>query len=83
MAAIPAQVYPNPNNGVFTVEAMGYEQDFRAEVLNATGQVVATNTMRANVLARADFDLSDQAPGLYIVRLQSATETVTKHIVVR
>lgn len=76
-------VYPNPNNGVFTVEALGYDQDFKAEVLNATGQVVATNRMQANVLARADFDLSDQAPGLYMVRLQSATETVTKHIVVR
>ena len=76
-------IYPNPTEGRFTVEAMGYNSDFRMEVLNSLGQVVATDRLAANVLMRAEVDLSDQAPGLYMVRLHSASETVTKTVLLR
>lgn len=67
-------VYPNPNNGLFTIElANGLTKTI--EIIDVTGRVVLTNTTSNNV---TDVNISTLANGVYYVKVRSenATEVV-------
>lgn len=62
------KVYPNPSTGWFELwmdEGMVCE---KAEIFNAAGQVIHAEQTSSSYLT---FDLSDQAPGFYFLRVQS------------
>lgn len=72
-------VYPNPNNGVFTVvKANGISKSI--EVVDVTGRVVLSSNTSANT---ADINISALANGVYYVKVSSDNTTevvkVVKH----
>lgn len=62
------QVYPNPNNGIFTVSVTNIQGNATVEVLDLSGRVLRTGVMVMGAQSRMDFDLGGQASGLYLVR---------------
>jgi PKD repeat protein len=75
------KVYPNPNNGVFTLAINATVGDVVIEVLDMQGRVVyASNENNIQTGFTKQISLETQASGLYMIRLTSATEQHTLRV---
>lgn len=70
-------IYPNPGTGVFTL-ATDIEGNYDLMVTNVQGQQVYSAKMNGT----ATINLTDQAKGIYFVRLSNAVNTLVKKIVI-
>ena len=66
-STIGTVVYPNPNNGLFTIE-LNNGSVKTIEVMDLTGRIVLANTSSND---KIDFNISNLANGVYYVRVQS------------
>ena len=66
-SSIGVVVYPNPNNGLFTIE-LNNGSVKTIEVMDLTGRIVLANTTSNN---KVDFNISTLANGVYYVRVQA------------
>ena len=76
-------VFPNPNNGTFTISAnLPAQQKVRMGVTNMLGQEIAV--VHDGVLGQNSFqvDLSSQASGVYLLNIVSGNQTLTKRVVI-
>ncbi|RLD46285.1 MAG: hypothetical protein DRI94_14940, partial [Bacteroidetes bacterium] len=77
--SIAFNLYPNPNNGTFTVELPEYTKDVRIEILNIQGEVIYSDVL---VSDRNNINISNYAKGVYFVKLISdKAEKVEKIII--
>jgi hypothetical protein len=67
-------IYPNPSSGKFTVEAKGI-----LTVHNTLGEKIYSEKLVAD---KTEIDLSGNAKGIYFIRVDSETGSVTKKIIV-
>lgn len=75
------KIFPNPNNGVFTVEMIDLESPVDITISNMIGETVfQANEIQA---ANAPFDLSGFNPGLYFVRVNDGKSVVTKKMIIQ
>lgn len=77
------QVFPNPSNGNFTVmfrEELNTE--LNVSVVNMVGQVVETQVVNPSATRTTTFDLSNEAAGVYFVRVDGDEGSVVKKIMV-
>lgn len=72
---IAVSVYPNPAQGVITIEASNLQ---RIEVYNFLGQLVESRQSEGDVL---ECDLSGHEAGIYLIRMETASGIVTKRVV--
>jgi len=74
-------VYPNPNNGRFTIELKSFEGSSAVCVYNALGkrvyQTVGTDD------SRHEITLPEISRGIYLVKVMNGKELLTKRIIVR
>lgn len=71
--AISADVYPNPTQGKFTLHVSSDKQtSCTITVSDVMGKVILTQTTPATGDYSTLLDLSDEAPGVYILSLSSA-----------
>ncbi len=71
-------IYPNPNNGVFTLNVNA--NDARVNVMNTQGQVILSK----NVLSKKEsIDLSNNAKGIYFVTVTSENGVSTHKVTVQ
>lgn len=69
------QVYPNPTNGMFTINA-DKQTIVMVEIYDAFGKMVAQQQTNTSLVENAD--LTDAASGVYTIRIY--TNTDVKHI---
>ncbi len=62
------KVYPNPNDGVFTI-VVANGKNKTVEILDMTGRLISSSTGKAEVL---NMDISALANGIYYVKIQSS-----------
>jgi hypothetical protein len=75
------RVQPNPNNGRFTLlHSLPVGESYTVQVVDMVGRVVYAASVEDT---RMDFDLSNLAQGQYKVVLRSATNVITKPIVIQ
>ena len=67
-------LYPNPTNGPVKIEA---EDIQNVSIFNTLGQKVFEDAVGSDVL---EYEFSDQATGVYIIKLETAKGTVTKRV---
>lgn len=70
-------IYPNPNNGVFTIETDNFENTI-VTVYNITGQLVLKGKLSQSFTT---INLSEYSKGLYFLKVETPTETKVEKIV--
>lgn len=71
-------LYPNPNNGQFTLKLGDDVENALIEVYDMMGKRVFVQT---NVISKLAIDVSDQPKGIYLVKVTIGDEVVNKKIV--
>ena len=73
-------LYPNPNNGMFTVDMKGNKNTATIKVFNIVGETIKTfyYSARNNV----NIDLSSEPKGMYYVQIYTTGKTTTKKIII-
>ncbi len=69
------KLYPNPNDGSFTVSVDG---TYQVTVFSTIGSVVYTGV----VDNKANINLQNTSPGIYFIKLQDGKEVTTKRFVI-
>lgn len=59
-------IYPNPGNGIFTLDLHKEFNSANFKIVNITGQVINSGILKNS---KTQFDLSHQAPGIYILTI--------------
>lgn len=76
-------VYPSPSNGQFTVEFANTEyEDLDISVTNTLGQQVYTRHLDAITENQFMLDLSNEAPGVYLLEIRNKRERVSRKVVI-
>ncbi len=69
---LSVSVYPNPGNGVMTLSVKGApETNLRLEVMNALGSLIRDVELPEGAAFTYPLDLSNEAAGVYYLRLRS------------
>jgi hypothetical protein len=71
-------IYPNPNNGVFTIELS--QQTERLKIIDALGKVVYNIKPTSKLI---NVELSNYEEGIYFVQFEMNNELKTERIVIR
>lgn len=75
--ANPFSLYPNPNNGIFTLETTNFENT-TVTVYNITGQLILKGMLSQPFTT---INLSEFSKGLYFLKVETPSETITEKIV--
>ena len=76
------KVFPNPTQGKIYLESQNLNLDgMKVDILNLNGQSVLQSESIRN--SRAEFDLSYLPKGIYILKLYSAREIITKKLILQ
>jgi hypothetical protein len=74
-------IFPNPNNGIFSVEITNMpEATVTMQIVNAAGQVVTSNSFTSNTL---DVNIQEFGAGIYTMVLTDGTLRTAKQIIVK
>lgn len=77
-------VWPNPNNGQFTVSFHSGTNDvISLLVTDALGRTIRDLQLNGTGTIREEIDLSNEEKGMYFVRVKQGEKTFTKKIIVR
>ncbi|MGI4869544.1 MAG: reprolysin-like metallopeptidase [Janthinobacterium lividum] len=85
LEASQVSVAPNPARGSFTLglPALPGQRTVQAALYNVLSQAVAQRTIALTATgATTDFDVSQLAPGVYLLRLTAGDMTLTRRVVV-
>lgn len=75
--------YPNPASDNLTVEFESQQVvDMRIELVNSIGQTVMTYEEDQIQTIRHQFDLADQAPGMYYIRAWAGEEQIVRPVII-
>ena len=80
LAGLRLSLYPNPTDGHFSVGVGNAVENTRLQAVlcTASGTVVSRKTLSGD---RLDFDLSGQAAGVYVLRLEAGGESRTWKVI--
>jgi hypothetical protein len=77
-------IYPNPDNGQFTISSQcPIETDIKINISNTLGKEIFTSENKALKQNPISIDLSHEADGIYYINLTSNSGNMTKKILVR
>jgi hypothetical protein len=74
-------IYPNPSTGLLNITFAEKATDTKLEVLNSCGQVLLSKDI--NNITQTTLDLSNQAKGMYFIKVQSGSGVVVRKVVIR
>ena len=76
-------VFPNPNNGVFTVELNNVKaNNYKITVTNILGETVYTSSKEISILNSERIDLSDLSKGVYMLEFSNSESTISEKIII-
>ena len=80
---LPDDVLPNPNTGQFSVQLhFPTAADYRMMIFDGTGRPVYESSDRQVLTTTVRPDLDNLSAGIYLLRLESGTQTVVRRIVI-
>ncbi|MCB9246603.1 MAG: PKD domain-containing protein [Flavobacteriales bacterium] len=76
------RVYPNPNNGLFTVQVKDAQNDLEIGVMNVQGELI--RSVRPNdVSGTYEMDLSDVSSGVYLIQVRNGNYASVNRITIK
>ena len=76
-------IYPNPTNGIFTIEMNDVEKDiYTIKITNVLGQKVFATSSLVIGIYKENIDLSAFQKGVYLIEIKNSTATITERIIV-
>ncbi|MQP24434.1 T9SS type A sorting domain-containing protein [Flavobacterium sp. LMO8] len=75
-------LYPNPNNGSFSVQFTPSAQKLAITVFDMRGRVIYNKNYQNNGLFNETIQLDNVQQGVYLVKIQDGSRSLTKKIVV-
>ncbi|MGD1845961.1 MAG: T9SS type A sorting domain-containing protein [Salibacteraceae bacterium] len=83
-AATAFSVFPNPNNGDFTLQFTNAVNDlYTIEITNLVGQLIYSETVQLNGNNLRNLNLNGMDQGVYMLTVRTATSETTDRIMVR
>jgi hypothetical protein len=77
------EITPNPNNGQFMLRVeLSENLPVQVDVFNINGQLIQSIAKGNFVNIQERIDLSNEAAGIYLVRLQIGNEVLTKKVII-
>ncbi|RQO30674.1 hypothetical protein DBR32_08050 [Taibaiella sp. KBW10] len=77
-------VYPNPNNGTFTVQAQGFTGKVQMELSTTLGQTILKDAFDCNVgTTTKNINVKGIAAGVYMLHLSSDGSSTTQKIIIQ
>ena len=73
------EVYPNPTEGISTIEIKGTIQNGTVKVMNYLGQVI--QVLNLNNRNKLPIDLSENAPGVYMLEISNNEGAITRKLI--
>ncbi len=81
--AFDVQVYPNPNEGMFSIMVNGHTtSDLQIRMYHANGELLLSQKMDRQ-LRKKEFNLADASKGVYIIRVETAGYSFTRKVVLK
>ncbi len=81
--ALQFKVYPNPNNGSFTIEIENFESEiFDYRIYDITGKLRQTGKLDSEEKIR-NIELIDIADGVYFLQISSMKESYTRKLLIK
>jgi hypothetical protein len=74
------KVFPNPNNGTFTVQTSNFVEQTTIQIFDNTGRIVYTTTTNNN---KTEFVLNELKQGLYFIRTINNNTSLTQRIIIK
>lgn len=83
-SGIRCNVFPNPNNGIFTVELeSGQQEPVKLELISVDGKTIASKQLDATYGKQTiSFGKENLVKGVYTLRIQSKFKTLNRKLVV-
>jgi hypothetical protein len=75
-------IYPNPNNGSFTIQFTEAVNDFSIEIFDLMGRVVYENSFKQDSSLEHTINIDNPNRGVYFANIKSGDGIVTKKIIV-
>lgn len=76
-------VYPNPNNGNFTIKLEGENSNVQLSIFDLYGKTVHREIVNGNELMHGKNVISELSSGLYLLKLSTGTEEYYKKLLVQ
>jgi len=73
-------IFPNPNDGNFTIKIAGYKESYTLQIFNAMGLNVGEINCKEEIVHISKSELS---AGLYYVKMTSKEKILVKKVVVQ
>lgn len=80
IAKTVVDIYPNPTTGIINIDMPFENQEVEISVLDITGKIVLSEIANTSTTT---VDLSNSQAGVYMLRIQTATETITQKIILK
>jgi len=80
MGTINTKIYPNPASGNVTIEMLDLNSSYTLTITNIMGQVVTS--MNGNI-NKVNLNVSEYAPGIYIVNIRTANAVTSQKLIVK
>lgn len=82
-ASASLELYPNPNQGQFTLQNTGIGRDAEIEILNLQGQTLYRKQTYLSSKQQLEINLGDVAAGMYMVKITSGNQVAVDRLVIR
>lgn len=77
-------VFPNPNNGAFSVMVPATTGTVELQVVDMTGKVIATKSIQDGTIAhQVDFNLSDVVRGMYFIKVVANEQAYLQKVIIQ
>jgi hypothetical protein len=80
---VDMSIFPNPNNGQYTMTIDGVNGEINMEVIDIAGQVVYRERLEATANFSAQFDMSTLAKGVYYIKLTNNDGVKTQKLIIK
>ncbi|RZS99035.1 T9SS type A sorting domain-containing protein [Aquimarina brevivitae] len=81
LTKLSVSVYPNPGNGLFTLDLNQRVKEVSIQLYAVNGALVYDKKYSGDVLNKVEIDITSQTEGVYFLKIQSGNEMITKKLI--